>query len=81
MKFGLGLAYRKDGDGIHVFGSSLGVGVKVAHGIQLVTEEFGADGHVGGRGVDIQNAASDRELTGAFYHAAAAIAGCGQFFY
>ena len=71
---GLGLAHGQDHDGIGVLGAPLGVRVEVAHGVQLVTEELGTDGPVGGGGVDVHDAAPDGELAGALHHAAAGVA-------
>ncbi len=70
----LGLTHRQNGDAFRVFVPPLGLGVKIAHGIQLVAEEFRPDGLVVCRRENIQNAAPEGELAGAFHHAAAAVA-------
>ena len=74
----LGLANRQDHYLVHIFAAALGVRVKVAHGVQLVTEKLRTEGTVGGRGVDIQNAAAKSKLTGSLHHAAAAVARAGK---
>ena len=75
---GLGLAHGQDHHGFHIVTAPLGVRVEVAHGVQLVTEKFGAEGPVGGGGVDVHDAAADGELAGALDHAAAGVARVGQ---
>ena len=74
MKPGLGLAYGQDGDAFRVFVPPLGLGVKIAHGIQLIAEELRPDGLVVCRGENVQDAASEGELSRPFHHAAAAVA-------
>ena len=80
MKPGLGFSHRQNRQFLQIVGAALGVRVKAAHGIQLIAKEFGANGTVGGGGVDVQYSAPDGKLTGAFHHAAPAIAGSGQPF-
>ena len=53
MQMGLGLAHGQNHDPVGILRPALGVGVKIAHGIQLVAEKLGTDGTVGGGGVDI----------------------------
>ena len=78
MQPGLGLAYGQYHHLIYVFAPALAVRIKVTHGIQLVTVEFGTERTVSGRGEDVQNTAANRKLTGAFHHGAAAVTGTGQ---
>ena len=78
MQPGLGFADGQDHHGFHIFRPTLGGGIEIAHGIQLVAEKFTAERLVGGRGVDVQNAAADSKLTGAFYHGTATVTGMSQ---
>ena len=74
MQTRLCLCHRQDRDGLDIFIAPLGLGVKIAHGVQLVAEKFRPDGLVGGRGEHVQNAAPKGKLSRAFHHAAAAVA-------
>ena len=74
MEPGLGLTYRKHHQYIQIFRTTLIFRVKIAHGIQLVTKKFCSHRPISGRGVNIQNAATDSELAGAFHHGSAAVA-------
>ena len=78
MESGLGFAHRQDQHLVYIFGAALGVGIKIAHGVQIVPKKFCPKGSVGGRGEYIQNATPNRELTGALYHIAAAVACAGE---
>ncbi len=78
MKPRQGLPHGQDHRGGAVFLPALGAGVKIAHGVQLVAEEFRPQGHFGGGGEDVHNAAPDGELTAALHHVAAAVAGGDQ---
>ena len=78
MESGLGFAYRQNGNTIHIFRSSLGVRVKVTHGIQLIPKELHTNGHILCRRINVQNTAANRKLSRAFHHTAAAIAGSGK---
>ena len=78
MQAGLGFTHGQDHNGIDIVGTALGFGVKVTHGIQFVTKEFRTDGLIRGRGEDIDDAATNRKLTGAFHHAAATVTAGGQ---
>ena len=57
-----------------VVGTPLGLGVKVAHGVQLIPEKFQSHRGILSGGVQVYNAAPHRELAHALYHAAAAVA-------
>lgn len=59
-------------------GAPLGHGVKEAHGVEGVSEEFAADGRVLGRGEYIENSAAQGELTHALNHGRAGIARVGE---
>ena len=78
MESRLGLRHRQDGDGGDVLTAPLGRRVKEAHGVQLVAEEFRPDRPVFGGGEDVQNAATDGELTRPLHHAAAVVPGGGE---
>ena len=73
----MGLAHGQNHHIFGIFRSPLGIRIEVTHGIQLVTEEFGAYGPVRCGRVYVQNSATDGKLARAFHHAAAAIAGAG----
>ena len=75
MEAGLGFSHRQNGDRFNVFAAPLGLRIEETHGVQFIAEEFCTDGLVGGRGVDVNDAASDCKLAGAFHHAAAAVTG------
>ena len=78
MQTQLGFSYRKDGDAVCIFGTPLGNGVKVAHGIQFVPKELRPDRPVTGRGENIQNTAPDGKLPGTFHHTAPAVTAGGE---
>ena len=78
VKLRLAFANGKHGDALYVFCTALGVGIKISHGVQLIAKEFSPKRHVGGGGVDIQNATAESILTGTFHHAATAVAGIVQ---
>ena len=78
MKPRLSLRHGQDGDGGDVLTAALGRRVKEAHGVQLVAEEFRPHRPVFGGGEDVQNAATDGELTRSLHHAAAAVTGGDQ---
>ena len=80
MEPGLGFAHGEDDHGIGILRAALGVGIEVAHRVQLVAEEFGTEGPVSGGGVDVHDAAPDSELAGTLDHAAAGVACMGQLF-
>ena len=71
---GLGLTNGQDHSIIAIFSTALSIGIEIPHGVQLVPKELNADRAVCGWGIYIQDATADCKLTGAFYHAAAAIA-------
>ena len=78
MKPRLSLRHGQDGDGGDVLTAALGRRVKEAHGVQLVAEEFRPHRPVFGGGEDVQNAATDGELTRPLHHAAAVVPGGGE---
>ena len=78
MQFRLGLTYGQDHDPVCIFRSSLAIGVKVAHGIQLFAEKFSPERPVCCRGKHIQDSTPDGKLTGALHHGAAAVAAAGE---
>ncbi len=78
MKPRLSLRHGKNGDGGDVLTAALGRRVKEAHGVQLVAEEFCPHRPVFGGGEDVQNAATDGELTRPLHHAAAVVSGGGE---
>ena len=78
MKSRLSLAHGKNHHAVDILTTALGIGIEIAHGIQLVAEEFRSDRPVGGGGEYIQNAAPEGELTGALYHTASAVACLGE---
>ena len=78
MQAGLGFTHGQDHHGIDVVCTALGFGIKVTHGIQLVTKEFRTERLVCSRGEDINDTATNRKLTGAFHHAAAAVTAGGK---
>jgi len=52
--------------------------IKFADGLNFVAEELDADGAVGFRGIDIENAAAARELTGHFDEVHLGVADAGE---
>ena len=72
----LAFPHREDFYGFDVFRPALGVGVEIAHGVQLVPEELRPDRLLRGRGEDVQNSTPEGELTRPFHHAASTVA-CG----
>ena len=80
MQTGLCFTNGQDHHFFHILGAALGVGVKVTHGVQLITKEFCPEGPVSGGREYIQNTAAHRKLAGALHHGTAAVAGIGQPF-
>ena len=78
VKAGLRLTDRQYHKVVDVVSTPLGIRIKITHGIQLVTKEFGTDRPVGSGGVDIQNATANSKLTGSLDHGASRVTGRGQ---
>ena len=73
-----GFSGGENAHGGQIIAAALGINVKIAHGVQLVAEEFQTDGIVLSGRVDIHNAAADGELAHALHNAAAAVACSNQ---
>ena len=78
MAVGQCLTDWENGGSGNVFFPPLGAGIKVAHGIQFVTEEFHSHRLLLCRGKQIHDSAADSKLPNAFHHAAAAVTGGDQ---
>ena len=78
MQVRLRLGYRKQNGFVNVFRAPLRDGVEIAHGVELVAEEFRAQRLFLRGGIHVQNAAAQGKLSHALDQTRAGIARAGQ---
>ena len=74
MEARLALRHRQHCDFLHILRPTLGVGVEVAHGIQLVSKELHPDRLPLRRGKQVQDSPPEGKLAGPLHHGGAAVA-------
>ena len=70
----LGLRHRQHCNRLHILRPPLGAGVKIPHGIQLISEKLRPDRLPLRRRIQVQDSAPEGKLTGAFHHGGTAVA-------